>query len=317
MDQPALQPPTGSHAILDNPPNSNDLATGVALLCLVVATTAFLIRLFSRVHVIKRVWVDDFFILAGYGLYIGYIYCIFCIIHDTGFFVHQWNLRKAELPDFLHTFFICENIYVVEIACVKAAILIEWIRVFVPFPTRNWFFYSCWALLITNSFVYASAIITQNLLCTPYRKTWDDTVPGYCHTPFNSAIKTPVTALVSSFFDLVSDVAILVLPQQVIWRLKMPTRRRIGISVVFAFGLSGCIAASFRVAATISLGRSVDVTYTASPVLLWALAEMTGVLLVACVPAAPKLIRTLWVDFMSLGSTWARIKSPETPMEVL
>ncbi|KAI0025051.1 hypothetical protein F4780DRAFT_768371 [Xylariomycetidae sp. FL0641] len=291
LEQPALAPPPGVEPILDNPPNDNTLVHGVTAVCLLATTAAFLVRSYSRLVVLRQVRVEDgksltrflsTLIFAGYGVYIGYIYCIYRVIHGLGFFVHQWNVRIKYIAEFSYVIFIGSCFYGIVIACVKAAILLEWARIFVPAPTRNTFFYSCWALLIFNSLYYLAATITQNVACTPYKYTWDKTIPG------GHCVNVPAVNVVSACINLVSDFAIIILPQQVIWRLQMSVRKKIGVSLIFAVGIFGCVAAIFRLVVTLDYEKADDVTYTVSPVALWALGEMTSVFLVACVPSAPK-----------------------------
>lgn len=113
----------------------------------------------------------------------------------------------------------------------KAAIIIDWIRIFVPGHTRNRFFWCGWALIGLNTGFYVVGILTENLACVPFQYTWDKTIPGG-HCRIGGAIKVATTAI-----DFVSDLAVTILPQQVIWRLQMSTKKKIGVSVLFGIGL--------------------------------------------------------------------------------
>lgn len=113
----------------------------------------------------------------------------------------------------------------------KAAIIIDWIRIFVPGPTRNKFFWCGWALIGLNTGFYVVGILTENLACVPFQYTWDKTIPGG-HCRIGGAIKVATTAI-----DFVSDLAVTILPQQVIWRLQMSTKKKIGVSVLFGIGI--------------------------------------------------------------------------------
>ncbi|KAI0405745.1 hypothetical protein F4802DRAFT_614585 [Xylaria palmicola] len=313
LEGPALAPPPGVRPMLDNPPNNNPLVHGVTVVCLVATTAAVALRTYSRVFVIKRVKAEDFLIFAGFGVYIGFIYCIYRVIHGLGFFVHQWNVRVRELAEFSYVIFLGSCIYGVVIACVKAAILLEWIRIFVPAPKRNAFFYSCWALIAFNTLYYIAATITQNVACTPYQYTWDKTIPG------GHCVNVPAVNVVSAGINLVSDVAIIILPQQVIWQLHMSMKNKVGISLIFAVGVFGCVAAILRVVVTIRYERSDDVTYDVSPVALWALGEMTSVFLVACVPAAPKIFTSegIVTRVASRFASWTGLSSRKPSSEFL
>ena len=61
-------------------------------------------------------------------------------------------------------------------------------------------------------------------------KAWKPFLPGKC-VNFNAILIAAAT------INVVSDFTILILPIRSIWNLKMPTRRKLGISSVFGVGL--------------------------------------------------------------------------------
>lgn len=79
---------------------------------------------------------------------------------------------------------------------------------------------------------YTAATASQNLACTPHRYNWDKLIPGG-----GDCVDVKRLNLASACINVVSDVAILILPQQIIWRLQMSTKRRFGVSIIFAAGL--------------------------------------------------------------------------------
>jgi hypothetical protein len=113
---------------------------------------------------------------------------------------------------------------------VKAAILREWVRLFVPTGTRGAFFWACHAILWFNVLFYSAILIAADLACTPFAKIWDKTLDGVC-------LDEKSVEVMSATVNLISDVLILVLPQPIIWKLNMSTQRKIGISIVFTIGI--------------------------------------------------------------------------------
>lgn len=65
--------------------------------------------------------------------------------------------------------------------------------------------WACQALLWINVIYYGSAPVITNLICKPYRRTWDKTVPGTC-------IKRTDLDVSSSILNLVSHLLVLILP---------------------------------------------------------------------------------------------------------
>jgi hypothetical protein len=93
------------------------------------------------------------------------------------------------------------------------------------------FYYSCWALIVLDTLYYVAVTITQIMACTPHKYTWDKTIPG------GHCINVPLIHVVTASINVVSDLAIFILSQQVIWRLNISTKNKLGVSLVFAVGI--------------------------------------------------------------------------------
>lgn len=113
---------------------------------------------------------------------------------------------------------------------IKTAILLEWLHLFCPTGARNRFWWTAHLLLCANIVFYCAAILALHLSCAPHARLWDKTVPGRC-------VDTRPLDIASAFVNFVVDVGILMLPQRVIWRLRMSTRKRMGVSAVFGLGI--------------------------------------------------------------------------------
>ncbi|KAI0024879.1 hypothetical protein F4780DRAFT_794026 [Xylariomycetidae sp. FL0641] len=282
MDKPALEPPPGVIPNFDNPPNGNIQAhVGVAI-CLFLVTCAVLVRGYSKVFCAKRVELEDYLALIALAPYLAFVWGVYTLLFNIGYYVHQWNVRFTDLSEALYIIYICTSFYEATMATMKAAILRDWVRVFVPRRTpRNGFFWACYGVLGVNVAYYATSIVLSACQCRPHALIWDKTLAGRC-------IDAKAILVASAAVNLASDLAILLLPQRVIWGLHMSRRKKISVSLVFAVGLFACIAASVRLSVAVRYHGSDDVLYGISSVSLWCLAEMTTAFLVFGLPAAPK-----------------------------
>lgn len=113
----------------------------------------------------------------------------------------------------------------------KVCILKEWTRIFVPCRSRNTFFYICYGLAGVNVLFYVTSILVINLSCLPHAKIWDKTIVG------GRCIDYKPMWISGSIINLLSDIAIVALPQKIIWRLQVSTKKKIGIALVFTFGV--------------------------------------------------------------------------------
>lgn len=59
LNQAALPPPQGQTSNFENPPNNNDLALKVCVLCLTVSSILLLVRSYTRIVVLKIFRVED------------------------------------------------------------------------------------------------------------------------------------------------------------------------------------------------------------------------------------------------------------------
>ncbi|KAI1260501.1 hypothetical protein F5Y18DRAFT_405609 [Xylariaceae sp. FL1019] len=303
LNGPALTSPNGQYNF-SNPYNLNVVGYVVVSLALAITSIFLFVRFYVRLFVIKRLRLEDYLIIAGYGIFIATSYSVYRLLKHIGIFVHQWDIRLRDLSEFLYVIHLCANLYSAHILVSKAAILLEWIHIFVPTGTRNAFYWACQCLLWVNVLFYTSTIITANLVCIPFEAIWDKTITGKC-------IDGKVIEVVSASLNLVSDLIILILPQKVIWTLHMRPQKKVGVSILFAIGLLAITAAAFRLQSATLYYSSEDATYVASALILWSLVEMTSLFLILSVPAVPKALHNVKVFQAvksSLGS-WSSRKS--------
>lgn len=123
--------------------------------------------------------------------------------------------------------------YAVDMPLVKTAILLDLTRMFVPRGTRtkSFFWWGAMAIIFVQITAGAAFIILLTVRCTPFEATYNSFIVGKCYFEL-----TPLQ-LGSGAIQVISDCAAFLLPQPVIWKLKMTWQKRLGVSVVFGVGL--------------------------------------------------------------------------------
>ncbi|KAK7917979.1 hypothetical protein PG985_009853 [Apiospora marii] len=286
LERPALAPPYSITPNLENPPNQNTLG-------------ACFVALISQDY---------------------------SSLETVGFLVHQWDVRLRDMITYLHVslqtsiyshrsvrgaelkqdFLIFSTLQILSVGTLKVVVLSYWVRLFVPAGTRNSFFWACHIVMWINIIWTIVYPIAANLACVPHRATWDLTIRGKCFD--KRALDIAAAAMA-----LVTDLAILILPHRVIWRLHMSTQKKAGVSAIFCPGLFGCVAAAARLATAVILDTSSDTLYHYSALSLLANAEYTAGMLVLCGPSIPKAFDQIrnsgafaalrsWMGFASRGS---------------
>ncbi|KAI8626401.1 hypothetical protein F5Y19DRAFT_488236 [Xylariaceae sp. FL1651] len=281
-NKPALKPPPGVVSNFDNPPNGNLEANFGIAICLFLVFTGASLRAYSRLFCIKQVKIEDYIALAALGPYIAFIYGVYTLMSTIGIYVHQWNIRARDVPSALYIIYLNTSFFQATIGSVKTAILLEWTRLFVPPGTRNTFYWTCQIVMWVNVLYYIAVIIVSGISCFPHEKIWNMSVPGKC---FN----TRAFFISNAALNLASDIIILVLPQKIIWSLKMSREKKVGVSLVFAVGVIAVLVGVARLARAVIYYVSNDNLYNISAVFLWCTAELSVTFLVFCLPAIPKI----------------------------
>jgi hypothetical protein len=309
---PALEPPDGVTPNFDNPDNKNTIAIITVALGLGLSTIFILIRAYMRLFVIKQRHVGDYLIVVAYGLFLPVVVgSLRRIANGPGLLIHQWDTRASDMKAYLYVIFIGTCFYGASMCLLKTAILWEWVNVFTPARERNAFFRACIAVMVINVVYYVTVIFVSVFACTPYARNFDKTIPGRC-------VDIGAVNLSAAIINFILDAIILALPQKIIWTLNMSSKRKIGISVIFAIGIAACAAAGCRIQAALTLMRSEDVTYHFSAVALWGIAELTCGFLVFSIPAVPRAVMSLtlpgWVLSIRswAGSTSGRLRESRT-----
>ncbi|KAI0120847.1 hypothetical protein F4776DRAFT_665474 [Hypoxylon sp. NC0597] len=280
-DSPAATAPEGTTSNFEDPTNKNPLGISVTSVCLFLGTVVVLIRAYAKIFCAKRCRIEDYLGFLAFCFFVCHVYSIFALIHYPGLFVHQWDMRLRDLVTWSTTIKLNRVFYFITVAFAKNAILLEWVHIFVPYPTRNLFFWICHTLMVAHVALAIVGILISYLACIPPASEYTPWIHGTC-------INRKAGDIAIMSFNLFTDLAILILPQRVIWSLNLQNTRRIGVSIIFSLGILTCVCAIGRVYSIAVADYRNDVVYTVSPPILWAVAEHTGMLLVFSIPAAPK-----------------------------
>lgn len=172
---------------------------------------------------------------------------IFINVSADGFSRHMWNVRLVDVPHLsyvswkdawsVHLMLIPLKIsYLAEITnaptmfMAKCSILFQLRRLFCPDGTRNSTFWAIHILVFVCGAYYTAAIFSFTFQCIPREKTWNPLLPGNC-------INVSAAIVVQGVINLVLDVGILIIPLWAIWTLRLPMKRKLGISAVFGVGI--------------------------------------------------------------------------------
>ncbi|KAA8644655.1 uncharacterized protein ATNIH1004_008861 [Aspergillus tanneri] len=165
------------------------------------------------------------------------------------------------------------------------SILVAWfVEVFAPVRSGR-FYWTCHFLIAVNFIFYLIGFFLELFPCRPREKFWKPWLSGSC---LNIILQDVVAGSINS----ASDIVILVLPQLRIWSLHMPLGRKIAVSAIFLVGAMACAASIVRLAYTVVLYHTDNVSYYSFLAGLWTIPELSMGIMVACLPVMPRFFKS-------------------------
>jgi uncharacterized membrane protein len=117
-----------------------------------------------------------------------------------------------------------QTAYPFTIAFARLSILALYHRLFSK--VSRIFAYTVWACVAYNVCWLIGVVLVVYLECHPVSTLWT----GQCIPPFRTTLSTSVT-------NIIGDAMVLILPQPMLWKLKLSVGRKLGISTIMMLGL--------------------------------------------------------------------------------
>ena len=112
---------------------------------------------------------------------------------------------------------------------IKLSILFQLKRIFTT-GARGAVYWIIIALMLINTLFYFIWGIDQIVYCTPVQKSWNPSLPGSCQNISSGLVFSPVV-------DFVLNLAMLLVPIWILWKLELKIKQRLRAGIIFAFGL--------------------------------------------------------------------------------
>lgn len=136
------------------------------------------------------------------------------------------TLSSNEFKTWLKLFVTMQFTYVPSVTFPKLSILALYLRIF----TTKTYRYITYAIAVFLGLVFLTSIVLAFRECKPFAYSWDKTIPnGHC-------INLLIPFRLIGGLNLLSDVAILILPFPIIWRLQTSLYQKIGLTITFLTG---------------------------------------------------------------------------------
>lgn len=190
--------------------------------------------------------------------------------------------------------------YLAAVTLPKLSILSMYLRIFTTKSYRR----SVYVLGVILIMTFVVGGLTGSLGCQPLAFFWDPTIPGGHCIDINAFFRW------ISLPNILTDVAMLVLPQPLIWTLKITRNQKIGLTLTFLTGSVGLIASIFRFTTFFRNDAITDGTFSSVELMSWTIIEPGIYLMAACLPSLRPLAQRIFKD-----TILARLSTKWTPKQ--
>ncbi|KAI4234674.1 MAG: hypothetical protein L6R40_006680 [Gallowayella cf. fulva] len=247
------------------------------LLPLIAVTLRFVSRRISHLHL----WWDDWLILAAAVIVIlNFAFLYQTLENGAGKPFHRdWPPERLE-NFFIYTY-ANEIVYASIVTCIKSSVLCLYLRLF---GVNKKFAMIVKGFIVIVLMWGVAVLLTTIFQCNPVKGAWDISVPrDQCFNLRTWLIATNVP-------NIVIDFSIICLPIPLVWKLKLSTERKIGLTAVFLLGTFASVISIVRVHTNASLEVE-DPTWNYVFVMIWSTVEGNVGVICACCPVLAPLVR--------------------------
>ncbi|KAL8767561.1 MAG: hypothetical protein Q9209_005978 [Squamulea sp. 1 TL-2023] len=266
--------------------------TTLTILAAVAVALRFLARSISGS---KYGW-DDWLILFALVWEFGMSTTQLFAVH-YGFGRHMLMLDGYQVTQFSKLFFTTGTIFSVACTALKFSVLAFYHRIF---PIRKFTVYCIIIAAIVVAW-FIAFVVTQFVTCQPFEYWWDKSIPGgHCINGKH------VGYYITSPPDILTNIAILVLPIPWLWDLQMQTRRKIAITCIFILGSFAALGSIIRVPYLHQLNFN-DPSYSVVSPGIWLNVEIAIGILSASLPLMRPLFSRAFPS--QVLSRWSRSRT--------
>ncbi|KAF2642240.1 hypothetical protein P280DRAFT_467634 [Massarina eburnea CBS 473.64] len=303
----------------------------VTSVAITVLSLSVCLRIYGQSFITNplRKW-DTWFTLLASILAIGLGACLINSAANYGLGKHTARviLQDPDAPDNLANIFMFGYIQItIQAACImftKLAILALYVRLFGMMGRDTLFTWGVYTLFAFTILLGIGSVIEFILQCIPAPVFWNRVyllfpqkpapgpTVGYC-------MPNPYYTIIPSILDLVSELAILLLPSKILWHLQLPLRKKIGLAVTFGLGTFVTLMNIIRIYYYSRITVGGDIAWDNIDAMIWTMVQMALAIVCACIPPAAPLLRFCLGDRESTvrrryGSRLVSVRDKSTPI---
>ncbi|KAJ5963480.1 Major facilitator superfamily domain general substrate transporter [Penicillium vulpinum] len=272
---------------------------GVSITFFSLATIFVALRFISRIFVVRKIGLHDWLMLVAWIIDFGFSFSLFFAV-QKGLGLHSSDVRSEDELAFNKANYAFTVLYNPALMAVKTSILVFYMTL-----TRNQKVFRC-ANYVTLFVVNAAglALTFVNVFqCNPVGAVFLSDIPAHA-----KCTDIVTLYLSSSPVNIITDLAILLLPMPLLTTMRLPFKQKIILVITFSFGFFVAVVDVVRIAFLQQAATSrsmevksihiqniggVDFSWYASLSFMWSAVEVNLSIICGCVPSLKPLVTRL------------------------
>lgn len=269
----------------------------VTIVTLVACTIFVFFRFLTRTWIVRKIHIDDWFILAAWVVAVGFSVSI-CIGTAYGLGLHPVDIQPGSEVSLRKAEYAFSVLYNPALMLTKTSILMFFLTLVRDNPLFRWCSYLTLAVVNVAALALTFLSIFQ---CRPVSA-------GFLYPTPPTANCTDIVALYlsSAPVNIITDLAILFLPMPTLTSMRLPRKQKIILVVTFSFGVFVTVVDIVRIAylenaalnrlqavrnnnGNTRLVEQKDFPWYASLSFMWSAVEVNVGIVCACVPSLKPL----------------------------
>ncbi|CDM27949.1 hypothetical protein DTO013E5_4103 [Penicillium roqueforti] len=272
---------------------------GVSITLFSIASLFVALRFISRIFVVRKIGLHDWLMLVAWFIDFGFSFSLFYAVRK-GLGLHSSDIKPEDELAFNTANYAFTVLYNPALMAVKTSILVFFLTL-----TRNQKVFRCAnyvTLFVVNAAGFALTLVNV-FQCRPLSAVFLSDIPAHA-----SCTDIVTLYLSSSPVNIITDLAILLLPMPLLTTMRLPYKQKIILVVTFSFGFFVAVVDVVRIAflQQAAISRSlevksihiqniggVDFSWYASLSFMWSVVEVNISIICGCVPSLKPLVTRL------------------------
>ncbi|KAK1975816.1 integral membrane protein, partial [Colletotrichum cereale] len=254
----------------------------VELTSLSIAILCLCLRLYVRFFIIRRIWWDDWLMIAATMSCTFVTMCVILATQLYGWNLHVWDLTPIQIRQGRQISIAGQTLFLFASGLSKLSILTSYLRIA---PLGSSFRRLTWvamAAIFALLWIFLIVLWTQ---CLPAWHYWNLFVEGR-----NCLDEWPPLAS-QSITTVASDFIVYIIPIPTLFRLRLPVAQRVVLIFLFSLGTVVVVAGVMRAYWTYYVEKETyDVTWEGFDLWIWTALEANLAVVCGCVPVLRRLL---------------------------